>query len=329
MFKKTIAWTLFILAVLPCLAFSSSYLLFLEAQGIAGYSTAVKKAIFFSMSQMEAMQKPSLGFDYVQRFSGASGDFAVLAVQARLAVNADGDKTLEPQLYNAYLKIKTRSVDIWIGHNRPKFGLVSSLDTHAQLLQPLSMNGLGFDRDWGVGVEGDYAEGNAGISLTTGSGMPLYFKGNFFLSGRYSRGILNQDNYNVGISVGYGRILDVAGYHLMSETPMEFAGAGLDFSWLKNNLEHRVEFMAGTLDDQGVFAIFWRTGIGLLEEGRLKLEAQPVIVFARKKTQTQLSVGASYLATPDWTLRAMVQYDRDMKDVRFVIQAYFYKGIRF
>jgi len=316
------------LAGLPCFAFSSSYLFFFEAQGIAGYSTALKKAVYFSISQKEAMQKPSLGFDYVQRFSGASGDFAVLAVQARLAVNAEGERTLEPQLYNAYLKLKTRAVDIWIGHNRPKFGLSSSLDNHGQLLQPLSMNGLGFDRDWGVGVEHDYAWGNAGISLTTGSGMPLYFKGNYFLSGRYSRGILNQDNHSVGFSVGYGNVLDVMGYHLMSETPMEFYAAGLDFTVLRNNLEHRLEFMAGGLDRQGIFALFWRTSVGLLEESRLKLEAQPVIVFTKLKAQVQFSVGATYLATADWTLRAMVQYDEEMKDTRFVIQVYYYKGIR-
>jgi hypothetical protein len=329
MFKKFMVSGFLILAAAGGHVFSASYLFFLEVQGIAGYSTALKKAVFFSLSQMETMQKPSLGFDYVQRFSGASGDFAVLAVQARLAVNAEGEKTLEPQLYNAYLKIKTRAADIWVGHNRPKFGLASSLDSHAQLLQPLSMNGFGFERDWGIGLERDYAWGNAGISATTGSGMPLTFKGNYFLAGRFSRGILNQDNYSVGFSAGYGKVLDVMGYHLLSEEPMEFSVAGLDFTWLKNNLEHRVEFLGGGLNGQGVFALFWRTSMGLLEESRLKLEIQPVIVFARENTQLQFAVGATYLATADWTLRTMVQYDKDMKDVRFVIQAYFYKGIRF
>ena len=306
----------------------ANYLFFLEAQAIAGYSSALKKAVFFSLSQQEVMQKPGLGFDYVQRFSGASGDFAVLAVQARLAINTEGEKTLEPQLYNAYFKIKTRPADIWIGHNRPKFGLASSLDSHALLLQPLSMNGFGFDRDWGIGLERDYAWGNAGISLTTGSGMPLYFKGNYLLAGRFSKGILNQDNYSVGFSAGYGKVLDVMGYHLMSDEPMDFSMAGLDFTWLKNNLENRLEFLGGGLNGQGVFALLWRTGMGLLEENRLKLEVQPVIVFARQKTQIQFAVGATYLATADWALRSMVQYDKDMKDVRFVIQVYFYKGIR-
>ena len=31
------------------------------------------------------MQKPSLGFDYMKRFSGESGDVATFALQGRLA----------------------------------------------------------------------------------------------------------------------------------------------------------------------------------------------------------------------------------------------------
>ncbi|MGD0784131.1 MAG: hypothetical protein ABSA30_14880, partial [Candidatus Aminicenantales bacterium] len=67
---------------------AQSYLFYLELQGIGGYSTAAGKVIYYSQEPLEAMQKPGLGFDYVQRFSGGSGDFAVLAVQGRLAWNA-------------------------------------------------------------------------------------------------------------------------------------------------------------------------------------------------------------------------------------------------
>ena len=327
MSKKFLVISLLALSIWPASLYSSSYLFFLEVQGIAGYSSTAKKAVFFSMSQMEAMQKPSLGFDYIHRFSGETGDFAVLAVQARLAVNAEGDKTFEPQLYNAYLKFKTRAADIWVGHSRPKFGLASYFDNHAQLLQPLSMNG--FDRDWGLGLERDYAWGNAGISLTSGSGMELRFKGNYLLSGRISKGILSQDNYNFGFSVGYGKILDVMGYHLKAEEPMRFAMAGADLVWLWNNIENRVEVMAGDKAGNGAFALFWRVGAGLLEESRLKIEVQPVAYRAGGKTQIQFSAGVTYLASADWTLRGMYLYDKETKDSRIVFQIYYYKGIRF
>ncbi len=329
MSKKVFLLALLTLGAAAAPLFASSYLFFFEAQGIAGYSSAAKKAVFYSMNLMETMQKPSLGFDYVQRFSGEAGDVAILAVQGRLAFNSEGDKTIEPQLYNAFLKFKTRAADIWIGHNRPKFGLSSYFDSHAQLLQPLAMNGFGFDRDWGVGVERDTAWGNAGLSLTTGSGMPLHFNGNFFLAARVSKGVLNRENYNIGFSAGYGKILDVMGYHLMSDEPMESALAGLDATWLWNNVENRIELIGGKKSGQDAYALFWRAGVNLLEEGRLKLEVQPVVFRTMGMTQVQFAVGATYLAHPDWTLRIMYMYDREIKDSRIIFQVYYYKGIRF
>ncbi|MDP2915664.1 MAG: hypothetical protein Q8O91_09455 [Candidatus Aminicenantes bacterium] len=329
MSKKVLLLALFMLGAGTDALLASSYLFYLEAQAVAGWSSAAKKAVFFSMSREEVMQKPSLGFDYVQRFSGAAGDIAVLAVQGRLAVNSEGDKTVEPQLYNAFLKFKTRAGDIWIGHNRPKFGLSSYFDSHAQLLQPLAMNGFGFDRDWGVGVERDTAWGNAGLSLTTGSGMPLHFNGNFFLAARVSKGVLNRENYNIGFSAGYGKLLDVMGYHLVSEEPMESALAALDAAWLWNNVENRIELIAGKKGGQSTYALFWRSGLNLLEEGRLKLEVQPVVFRTMGMTQVQFSAGATYLAHPDWTLRAMYMYDKETKDSRMIFQVYTYKGIRF
>lgn len=153
MFKRTCLFLALALAGACGLCYSSNYLFYLEGLGIAGFSFAPKKVIFYSLHQEEAMQKPSLGFDYVQRFSGETGDFAVLAIQARLAINAGGEKKLEPQLYNAFLKYKAKILDIWVGHNRPALGLASYLDSHGLLLQTVAMNGFGFDRDWGVGKD--------------------------------------------------------------------------------------------------------------------------------------------------------------------------------
>jgi len=329
MFKKVLLPALFLVGAAAAPLFSSNYLFYLEVQGIAGWSSAAKKLVFTSMNLMEAMQKPGLGFDYVQRFSGDTGDIAVLAVQGRLAFNAEGDRVLEPQLYNAYLKFKTSAVDLWIGHNRPKLGLSSALDSHALLLQPLAMNGFGFDRDWGAGVERDTAWGNAGLSLTAGSGMPLHFKGNYFLAARVSKGVLNRENYAIGVSSGYGKLLDVMGYHLMSDAPQETALAGVDATWLWNNLENRFEVIGGRRGGHSTYALFWRGGLNLLEEGRLKLEFQPVVFRTAGRTSVQLSAGATYIPHPDWTLRAMGLYDREMKDTRLVLQVYYYKGIRF
>ncbi|MBF0260137.1 MAG: hypothetical protein HQK62_15140 [Desulfamplus sp.] len=80
---------------------ASDYLLFFEAQGVAGYSKQEDKIIWYSKTSEDVMQKPSVGFDYIQKFSGETSDFGLVALQARLSYD-DRDKNLEPQLYNAY-----------------------------------------------------------------------------------------------------------------------------------------------------------------------------------------------------------------------------------
>ena len=350
MFRKKILGALMLIAAAAPRLSGQSYLFYLEAQGVAGWSSAANKFVTFSMSRSEVMQKPGLGFDFVQRISGASGDLAVLAIQARLVVNTEGgDSTFEPQLYNAYLKLKTGLADIWIGHNKPKFGLSSVLDNHASLLQPLSMMGFGFDRDWGIGLERDFSGGSAGLSLTTGSGMCLKTSGtealtptmgsgegagsktvgSYFLAGRISKNILEQDNFSAGFSGAVGRVFDVVGYRRISETPMPLLMAGVDLSWRHNNWEHNFEVMAGSRAELGAVAVFWRTGVGLLDEARLKLEVQSVFTSMQGSSQFQLGLGASYLAHPDWTLRTMVTYDSQFKDIKVLFQIYFYKGLHF
>jgi hypothetical protein len=306
---------------------ASKALLYFEVQGIAGYSGAARKAVFYSASPMDAMQKPSLGFDYIQRISGPAGDFAVLAVQARLAWNQEGDKRLEPQLYNAYLKLKLKPFDFWFGHAAPEFGMAAALDSHAALLQPLAMSGFGLDRDWGVGLERDTAKGGWGVSLTTGSGMTTSFSGGYFLAGRYQTGVLAADNAVGGFSLGYGKMVDAMGVQVMSRHLIDFAMAAIDLTWLRNNIENRVELAGGQRNGRAAFGGLYRIGFGLLPESRLKLEIQPAFILSEGAARLKLSAGAAWLPHPDWTLRTAAVYDSKAEDFRFVLQVYFYKGL--
>src|SRR3990172_5848269 len=77
---------IFLFLFLAGTAQASDHLLYFEAQGVAGYSSDKHRAIYYSMNPDAEMQKPSLGFDYIQRFSGESGDIATFALQARLAL---------------------------------------------------------------------------------------------------------------------------------------------------------------------------------------------------------------------------------------------------
>ena len=304
-------------------------LFYLEAQGIIGYSSSLDKWVAYSLHQDDVMQKPGLGFDYLGRFSRETGDFAVLAVQARLAWNANGKKSLEPQLYNAYLKLKFPGVDLWVGHNRPAFGLSSVFDVHSQLLPTLVMYGYGYDRDWGLGLGRDFARGNWGLSLTTGSGMALQLGDGYLLSGRLSLGVLTRDNWSVGLSAAYGEALETMGYEIMSPEPLPFRMAGVDVSRTWNNLESRFEAAAGRKYGKDAWSAFWRLGVNLLEEERLKWEVQPLFMREEGRNSLHLGTGLSFIASGDLTLRLMYIYNHEARDSRAVLQIYYYKRIAF
>jgi hypothetical protein len=309
-------------------AFGKSYLLYLEAQGVGGYDTDKDGPIYYSMNPLDVMQKPSVGFDFLQRFSSETGDWGSFALQMRLAYNEayqeTGEEEFQAQIYNAFFKYKAGFADLWIGHSRIAFGLGSYLDSHSLLLQPLAMYGYGYDRDWGVGVTRDFEWGNLAVSYSTGSGMPLEFDGNYLISARISKGVLNRDNYNIGFSSSYGKPLDTIGYEVIMPEPIKTFLVGTDFTYLWNNIENRFEAVAGEKENENTYAFLWRIGVNLLDEDRLKLEAQPVYRYIGGDWNYEISGCLSYKLTSDITLRSMYTYDGEMNDNRVVFQIYWY-----
>jgi opacity protein-like surface antigen len=307
------------LLLYPDLASSQASLFYIESQAVGGYSSARDKAILYSMSPDDPMQKPSVGFDYLQRLSGASRDYGNAGLQLRLAYNQDSDRDVELQVYNAYLRYKASFANLWIGHDRPALGLSSYFDTHGLLLQTLAMMGYGFDRDWGVGLARDFDWGSLSASMTTGSGMPLHFKGNHLASVRISEGVLEQENHTIGLSAAYGEILETMGYELVSPDPISFQMASIDLAYLWTRFENRLEFMGGKRMNETSYALYWRLTMNLLEENRLKLEAKQM-----GESTYALAAGISYQATVNLALRAIYRYDDTEKDNRIVAQVYYY-----
>ncbi len=325
--RKRAAALLALLAASAAGLRAQSTLLYLELQAVAAYSTAEREVQFFSLMPGDAMQKPSLGFDLVKRFSGKTRDIGVLAVQARLAFDQRGEHVLEPQLYNAYFRLKARPFNIWLGHNRPALGLSSVLDSHALLLPAPAMMGYGFDRDWGIGIDRDTPWGGWAASLTTGSGMPLYLKGNFLAAARVARGVLARDNYSLGLSLAHGNVLETMGYSLMDPDPFPWSVAALDATYLWRNFENRAEVLVGRRDGAGTALFFWRAGLGLLEESRLKIEIQPALWRQAGSWESALGAGLTCLFNADLSGRVMVFRDGGRRGARLVVQLYYYKGL--
>ncbi|HMA54341.1 MAG TPA: hypothetical protein VKT17_07750, partial [Acidobacteriota bacterium] len=270
--------------------------------------------------------KPGVGFDFIQRLSGRTGDLGLLAVQTRLVYDQAGRK-LQPQLYNAYLRLKPKFANVWVGHNRPAQGLSSVLDNHALILPDPAMLGFSFDRDWGLGLDRDFSWGGVAASLTTGSGMPLYLKGNYLAAARIFKGVLARDNFSAGLSLSHGNILETMGYTLARPEPFAWTAASVDVSHVWRNVENRAEILAGRRDGAGAFLLFWRSGLSLLEEGRLKVEIQPVLLKKAGLWDYSLASGLTYLLNADLAGRFMVLYDHERRDARFVVQLYYYKRL--
>jgi hypothetical protein len=322
------------LVSLTAAAQASDHLLYFEAQGVAGYSSQVNKPIYYSMNPDAEMQKPSIGFDYLKRFSGETGDVATFALQGRLALTEDTDDIensgkykVEPQIYNAYLKVKTPLAYVWAGHNRPAFGLSSYFDSHGLILRTLAIQGFGYDRDWGGGVYRDFSWGDVSASVTTGSGMPVYFKGNYMTAARISYGVQSQDNFNLGFSLGYGNTLDTMGYKLRDSEPLQMRLAGIDLTVLRNNFEHRFDFYAGTWLDKETYAASYRFGVNLDQEGRYKIEAQPAYWKTGEDKNYELALCFSSQLTSNLTLRLGYSYDDNPNDNRVMLQFYYYRPI--
>jgi hypothetical protein len=309
---------------------ASDQLLYFEAQGITGYSSQLKKPIYYSMNPDAEMQTPSIGFDYLKRFSGESGDWGTFALQVRAALTIDGQDAAnsikwEPQVYNAYFKVKTPWPYVWVGHNRPAFGLGSYFDSHALLLRTLAIQGFGYDRDWGGGLYKDFSWGDFSASLTSGSGMPVYARGNSMGAARVSYGVLSQNNFNVGFSAGYGKTLATMGYTLLDSKPQEMRLVGADLTILRNRFEHRFDILAGRWLDQDTYALMYRLGFNVDPEGKLKLEAQPTYWKFGEEKNYQMALCASSQVTSNLTVRIMYQFDKNSRDNSFVLQLYYYR----
>ena len=311
-----------------CQVWASGSLLYLETQMVAGYSSARNKFVYYSMSQEQAMQKPSIGVDYIQKLSTEYGDWGELAFQGRAAYDETYDSHIETQIYNAYFKLKLGFSDLWVGHNKPAFGLNSILDSHGYLLQTLTAEGFGFERDWGAGLYAVYDKGDLSVTLTSGSGFLLYNSGNYLASARLSYGVLNKDNYTLGLSASQGQIFDMMDYSRIRDYLIAASMGGVDFSWNARAFEFKFESDFGTMDDNQVNGTLVRLGYNLLEENRLKVEVQPTLSRTIDEGQDyRIYSGVSYTLNQYLALRAMHVYDHFNGDHSVVGQVYYYRKI--
>ncbi|MDR0645433.1 MAG: hypothetical protein LBG46_00100 [Elusimicrobiota bacterium] len=310
-------------AFTPLAAYAADSLFFLEAQTVAGYSFKEDKIIYRSAHSQYVMQKNSVGFDYIKKFSPQTTDIASAALQMRMTYNEEENK-LQLQVYNAFLKAKTDLADIWAGHNRIAFGLASYWDTHGDLLQPLPMYGFGCDRDWGVGFNKYLQNGDLQFALTSATGMGLEAKGNWLITSRISKGVLNYDNYNIAASFMGGRTLEAMGYKIMDYHLKNIILAGLDGAYNHGTIEHKAEINIGRKNEKTAFAAFYRLSINFMEESALKLEGQSVYAKLESEDNFALAGGLTYRLNSYLSARSMYEWQYKPAERKIITQLYYY-----
>jgi len=177
---------------------------------------------------------------------------------------------------------------------------------------------------WGAGLSRDYEKGDLKITSTTGTGTGIYFRNNYLVSARASYGVLSRDNFNIGVSGAWGKVLETMGWNTMYPEPIAFAVGGVDVSFLWDNFDLRLEAIAGRKGDDFACGILGRLGVGFLEENRLKLELQPLYTEGAMMSGFQVYGGLSYAVTYELTVRSMYGYINDMNDHRAIVQFYYY-----
>jgi hypothetical protein len=134
--------------------------------------------------------------------------------------------------------------------------------------------------------------------------MGFYTRGNFLVSGRISRGDLNQQNYNIGLSASYGKVLETMGYTVaMGGRTTTTTMIGADLSYMHNRFEHRAEIIRkiGSFDHRAFkyWAVMYRVSVNAMSDNRLKIELQ----YLYDGYRDELSPGLTYLINTDLSLR--------------------------
>ena len=106
---------------------------------------------------------------------------------------------------------------------------------------------------------------------------------------RWSRGVLERDNYTLAVSAGAGDQRRVA----------------FDGAYAFENYEVKAECISGEEDHHTITGALLRLGMGLLEENRLKLEVQPVLIHMDSQSDFKTYGGVSYAISSSLTIRAL------------------------
>ena len=285
-------------------------------------------------------QVSSVGFEDYRRFSGDYGDYLTTDLQMRIAYDStrSANDAWGLEVHNAWLLYKLGyGVKLRFGHFDPAFGLEPQLDTHGTILKTLAMKDIGFNKDWGFGLEGALWKFDYKTALQLGSGMSVYRKdGSLLLTARI--GTPASGNLQYGLSLLYGRLLETMGMNtfprngLMSDQATLMKRVGLDSQYLFGPYLLKGEIAYGTNDHTNVLGYLGELDYTFPKYQNIGLEFQfqSWIDDLGKSSpdDSTLTMGASYKLSQSTTLRAAFSHDFNIRgqkeEDKFLVQLYFF-----
>jgi len=305
--------------------YANSGIITFEAQGVGSYDGDDWN--WYSHHLHDAMQKPSIGFDWLHRTGTSVRDWGYISLQSRLAYDESTDSNYRVQVYNAYVNYKSAHFDAWLGHNKTALGLNSYLDNHALLIADNSMSGLNYDRDWGIGLMLNRQLPEVSLSLSTGSGMPLYVGENHLLAGRMALGDFGRNNISLGISGGTGKTLHSMGYHVMhNKEVLNYNTIGIDFAKRHYNWVLMTDNLYGNYNNKPAYSSLIRLSGSLLAEDKLIADTQVMLSRLLGKSTRTFSAGISYKLNADISIRSLYEFEDVNNAHKAIFQIYYQKA---
>lgn len=173
--------------------------------------------------------KNAVGFEVLKKFSHKRGDWGSVLVQLRIVRydnyymymnntrmsfnHIDGMHDWELEFHDAYFQFRgplRRKINVKIGHFDVPYGLEQHVDTHTTLVQLMAGRNIGFKKDWGISLAGQFPRFGYELAFTRGSGFEYREHGkNFLISARVGTPV--DQNFMIGISGLYGKPIDAMG----------------------------------------------------------------------------------------------------------------------
>lgn len=151
----------------------------------------------------------SVGFEFFHKFSESPSGLLnpdVLDLYLQLLYEPD-DGRLVVRFQDVWMRFAEPAADLRVrlGHFDLPFGLNPITELRGQVLQPLTTLDLGFKKDWGIAVQGEWRGFAYETAATWGTGEELRRRrGRFLWSGRF--GLPTYRDVQYGISLLYGAV---------------------------------------------------------------------------------------------------------------------------